>query len=202
MRIGIFGGTFDPPHIGHQILAAEALYQLGLDKVMWMLTAIPPHKLGIDHSEIEHRIKMVQFMLKQETRFELSDVEIARQGPHYAVDTMRILRSRFPKDKLMYLMGGDSLRDLHTWHRPENFIEECDQIIVLRRPGARLGLKTIYSRFPSLIGKVIFLRSPLIEISASDIRARKGRNEEVWQFLNPQVNTYIQEHHLYSSKSR
>lgn len=199
MRVGVFGGTFDPPHIGHQILAAEALHQLKIDKLLWMLTPIPPHKLGIDHSDIAHRKEMVQFMVNLDPRFELSEVEISRPGPHYALDTMRILRREYPEDKLFYLMGGDSLRDLHTWHQPEEFIDSCDKIIVMRRPGARLGLRIIYSRLSSLRKKVIFLASPLIEISASDLRARKRRGEDIWHFINPQVNSYIQKHGLYSA---
>lgn len=202
MRIGVFGGTFDPPHIGHQILAAEAQRQLDLGKVLWILTPIPPHKLGMDHSEIEHRKEMVQYMVNLDHRFELSDVEISRPGPHYALDTMRILRQKYPEDELIYLLGGDSLRDLHTWHQPVEFIESCDKIIVMRRPGAKIGWKSICTRLPSLKNKVRFLNTPLIEISASDIRARKSRGEDIWQFLNPMVNTYIQNHDLYSPRMK
>lgn len=107
MRVGVFGGTFDPPHIGHQILAVEALEQAHLDKVLWILTADPPHKKGVVITPAEKRQVMVEKMVKQSAEFVFSDVEIRRSGPHYAIDTMKLLRRDYPGDEFYYVMGGD-----------------------------------------------------------------------------------------------
>ena len=115
MRLGIFGGTFDPPHIGHLVLASEAYHQLKLDRLLWVLTPRPPHKPNQQITALEYRIEMVQAIVEDEPTFELSRVEIDRPPPHYAVDTVEILGKRFPGARLIYLVGGDSLRDLPLW---------------------------------------------------------------------------------------
>jgi len=198
MRIGVFGGTFDPPHFGHQILAVEAMEQARLQKVLWVLTPDPPHKQGIDISPAAKRLAMVEKMVKRATEFEVSEVELNRPGPHYAADTMRLLRKEYPGDDLFYIMGGDSLRDLPTWHAPVEFVDSCDGILVLRRPGARINLPMVYGHIPNLRGKVTFLHAPLVEISAFEIRARYREHRDIWQFLLPDVYHYIVHESLYA----
>ena len=117
--IGIFGGTFDPPHLGHLILAAEALYQLQLNRLLWVLTPEPPHKPGRPIAPLPHRLEMLQRAIAQTPGFELSSIEIDRPGPHYTIDTLEILRIQFPAADFALLIGGDSLRDLPGWHRPD-----------------------------------------------------------------------------------
>ncbi len=121
MRIGIFGGTFDPVHVGHLILATESASQLDLDKVLWMVTADPPHK-GELVTPVEHRLAMVAAAIDADPLFEISRIEVDRPGPHLAVDTMRLLHELYPSDTLVYLMGGDSLEDLPTWYKPADFL--------------------------------------------------------------------------------
>ena len=116
MRVGIFGGTFDPPHVGHLILAEECRTQLRLDRLLWVVTNQPPHKLDQTLSPVEKRVEMVQLSIAGNSHFELSRVDIDRPGPHYAVDTVRLLQEQLPEAELFYLMGGDSLHDLPTWH--------------------------------------------------------------------------------------
>ena len=118
MRIGIFGGTFDPPHLGHLILADEAHAQLELDRLLWVLTPDPPHKLHQSITPLVDRLDMLRATIAGNNAFELSMVDIERAGPHYAVDTLLILGRSYPGDALIYVMGGDSLRDLPTWYRP------------------------------------------------------------------------------------
>ena len=118
MKIGIFGGTFDPPHLGHLILAADAKEQLGLDQVLWVLTPFPPHKKDIKISPLQDRMTMVLLAITGNTNFHLSRVDIDRLPPHYALDTVNILRHNSPKDTFFYLMGADSLNDLLAWHEP------------------------------------------------------------------------------------
>ena len=104
-RLGIFGGTFDPPHMGHLILAAEARDQLALDLTIWVLTPDPPHKQGKDIASLEHRLAMVELAMADDPGFLLSHVDIDRPGPHYALDTVNLLRKEYPEDELIYLMG-------------------------------------------------------------------------------------------------
>ena len=135
MRIGVFGGTFDPPHIGHLVLAADALNQLKLDRVLWVLTPVPPHKQGQMISPVDQRLALVQAAIEGEARYKLSRVELDRPGPHYAVDSVRLLQEQNPKAEFIYLLGGDSLRDLPMWYKPQEFIRLISGLGVMRRPG-------------------------------------------------------------------
>jgi nicotinate-nucleotide adenylyltransferase len=195
--IGIFGGTFDPPHLGHLILASEAQAQLGLDRLLWVLTPDPPHKQGQSIAPLEHRLAMLQLALADGPEFELSSVDMDRPGPHYALDTVTILASINPEADLVYLMGGDSLRDLPFWHRPKDFVAACRQIGVMRRPGDAIYLPRLEKQFPGLTAKVRFVEAPLLEIAAHEIRARIAGGRPFRYFLPPEVYRYIEEHTLY-----
>lgn len=195
--IGIFGGTFDPPHLGHLILAAEACAQLGLDRVLWVLTPDPPHKQGRPITPLKHRLAMVRLALADAPEFELSTVDMDRQGPHFALDTVRIISNQNPGAKLVYLMGGDSLRDLPLWHRPADFVEACYFIGVMRRPGDAIDLSSLETKFPGLTAKVHFVEAPLLEIAAHEIRARVAAGHPFRYFLPQAVYAYILEHNLY-----
>ena len=125
MRLGIFGGTFDPPHFGHLRLAEAASRQLHLDRVLWVLTADPPHKHGQAISAVQDRLDMVLAAIGDQPAYALSRVEIDRPGPHWAADTVALLARHYPAAQLVYLMGGDSLRDLPRWVRPQAFLAYC-----------------------------------------------------------------------------
>jgi nicotinate-nucleotide adenylyltransferase len=114
-RIGLFGGTFDPPHIGHLILASEASHQFNLSKLLWMLTPDPPHKQGQRVTPVEHRIAMAECCVFDNPVFQLSRMELDRPGPHYTVDTVDLILQQDPGSENILLLGGDSLRDLPTW---------------------------------------------------------------------------------------
>lgn len=200
-RLGIFGGTFDPPHLAHLILAAEAQDQLALDKVLWVLTPNPPHKQGIWISPLEVRLKMLQACLKDDPNFALSRVDIDRPPPHYAVDTLQELAGQYAGADLIYLMGGDSLRDLPTWHRPLAFVQACDGIAVLLRPGPPPDLAEIEQKLPGLQSKVEFIRAPMMEISSSLIRSRVRSGRPVRYFLPPPVFKLVEEERLYHQES-
>lgn len=200
MRIGAFGGTFDPPHLGHLILAAEAMDQANLDKLLWILTPDPPHKQSSMISPMEHRLAMTYQMVSCCDHFDFSDVDIRRPGPHYALDTVRLLHEQYPGDEICYVLGGDSLRDLPTWHQPAEFIKTCDQIIVMQRPGSMLDMTDLYQTYPQLKTRMVFLDVPQVEISAFSIRQRVKQNRIYWHFLTPAVYAYIRDHHLYEEK--
>jgi nicotinate-nucleotide adenylyltransferase len=196
-RIGIFGGTFDPPHVGHLILASEARDQLDLDCTIWVLTPDPPHKQGKDISSIEDRLAMVQMAIEDDDGFKLSRVDIDRPGPHYAVDTAKIIRETYPDKELIYLMGGDSLENLPKWYQAEKFLSIMDGIGVMRRPGDDIDLSELFVALPALKEKLNFVTAPLLEISAEQIRHRAHQNRTFRYYLLPKIYRYIKENRMY-----
>jgi len=198
-RLGIFGGTFDPPHVGHLILAAEARDQLKLDCTIWVLTPDPPHKQGKEVSIISDRLEMVKLAIGDDDDFSLSYVDIDRPGPHYTVDTIRILREQYPDCLLYYLLGGDSLQDLPKWYRVDEFLSVLDGIGVMRRPGDEIDLQELFDKLPSLKQKLYFITAPLLEISAEQIRHRVSEHRAYRYYVLPRIYDYICEHKLYQN---
>jgi nicotinate-nucleotide adenylyltransferase len=196
-RLGIFGGTFDPPHIGHLVLAAEAQNQLKLERVLWVLTPDPPHKEGLLISPLEFRLKLLETELGDDPAFRLSRVDFDRPPPHYALDTMRLLAQQFPSDELVYLMGSDSLRDLPTWHQPQEFIKSCKEIGVMHRPGDLARLDEAETKIPGVSVKIRWILAPLLQISSTDIRQRARDGRPYRYFLPPEVYRLIKEFRLY-----
>jgi nicotinate-nucleotide adenylyltransferase len=199
MKIGIFGGTFDPPHLGHLILAQEAQEQLGLDEVLWVLTPFPPHKIGQKISALQDRIALVLLAIENNSHFSLSRVDIDRQPPHYAVDTVAILREKHPNDQFYYLMGADSLNDLPEWHEPEIFVSECDLIGVMVRHGEAIDTSQIEKIIPGTAVKLRILETPCVEISGNEIRKRVAIGRQVRYFLPDKIFHYITDHRLYQA---
>lgn len=196
-RLGVFGGTFDPPHIGHLILAAEACEDLNFDRLLWVLTPVPPHKLDQRVRPLEHRLAMLELALSDNPKFELSRIEMDRPGPHYTVDTMRLLAEKHPSADLILLIGGDSLRDLPTWERPAELVSACHEIGVIRRPGDLVDLSAWESQVPGTQAKVRFIDSPLLDISSTAIRRRIREHTPFRYYLFPPVYEYIVNNHLY-----
>ena len=201
-RIGIFGGTFDPPHFGHLILAAEAQYQLKLDLLHFVLTPNPPHKQGLHLTPLEDRVAMLSAAIEGHQGFELSTVDIDRPGPHYTADTMQILREQYPEEILIYLMGGDSLVGLlYDWHKEAEFIDSCDLIGVMRRPQDKLDFAPIEEAFPGIIEKIRFVEAPLLEIASSQIRRRIREGRPHCFYLPEPVRRVIAERGIYQRKT-
>lgn len=196
-RIGIFGGTFDPPHLGHLILASEVRYQLGLDRLLWVLTPQPPHKPGQPITPLDHRLAMVAAALADAPEFEISTVEIDRPPPHYAVDTVRLLREAYAGDALIYLMGGDSLQGLHTWKEPRELIRLLDGIGVMRRPEDEVDLSEVAARLPGILPKLQIVRAPLLEIASRDIRERVRTGAPYRYYVHRRVFDWIEDEGLY-----
>ena len=196
-RIGVFGGTFDPPHIGHLILAAEACEELRFDRLLWVLTPVPPHKLDQSITALEHRLAMLELAISDEPRFELSRIEIDRPEPHYTVETMRLLGDEYPSAVLILLIGGDSLRDLPTWHRPADLVSACHEIGVIRRPDDSVDLSAWERQVPGTQAKVQFVDAPLLDISSRAIRRRIREKLSFRYYLSPSVYEYIQKNKLY-----
>jgi nicotinate-nucleotide adenylyltransferase len=197
MRVGIFGGTFNPPHLGHLILASEAQYQRNLDAIYLVVTPDPPHKTDqtIIHGNI--RAEMVKAAIQGYPEFVFSDIEFNRPGPHYAVDTVKEFRREFPGSIIGYLVGGDSLNDLPTWHDPTGFVRECDEVIVMNRIGEPAKWEVLIGPLPELRDKTYFLNTPLIDISSNDIRSRIKDHRPWKTFVSPGVEHIINKHQLY-----
>ena len=198
-RIGIFGGTFDPPHLGHLILASEAVSQLSLTRLLWVLAAVPPHKIGEPISPVDGRLTMLRLALQGEPLFEISRVDIDRPGPHYTIDTLGLLRAGHPGSDLILVIGGDSLHDLPQWHRPAEVIAACDEIGVMRRPGDAIDLSALLAELPGLAGKVHYIDAPLLEISSHEIRERVRAGQPFRYFLPAPVYQFVNEQRLYAS---
>ncbi len=196
-RLGVFGGTFDPPHLGHLILASESRWQLRLDWVLWVLTPRPPHKSDQAITDLGHRIEMVRLAIADNPWFELSTIEFDRPPPQYTVDTLVALRQQYPGAQLVLLMGSDSLRSLVTWHRPADLVAECDEIGVMRRPGETVLLSPMEAVLPGITDKVRFIDAPLLQIASKEIRRRVAQGLEFRYFLLPAVYNYVLQHNLY-----
>jgi nicotinate-nucleotide adenylyltransferase len=197
LRAGIFGGTFDPPHLGHVILAREAARQLQLDQVFWVLTPDPPHKQGHRITAAPLREAMVRASIVGHPEFVYSDVDFRRPAPLYAVDTMREFRQQFPDAYLAYIMGEDSLDDLPRWHTPREFVAECDGIAVMQRVDRELNMEKLEESLPGLRQKTIFLKIEEVEISSSQLRARVAHKQNWQTLVDPLVAGIIEENHLY-----
>lgn len=197
-RLGVFGGTFDPPHNGHLQLASAALDQLQLHRVLWVLTAAPPHKQTLRISPAEDRLALVQAALAGQPGFQLSRVDIDRPGPHWAADTVRLLSERYPEAELVYLMGGDSLRDLPTWGRPREFLRYC-RLGVWRRPGAVVDVSALERALPGVSTRVEFVDLPPVDIASSEIRRRAAAGEPMTGLVPEAVARLIAARHLYQA---
>jgi nicotinate-nucleotide adenylyltransferase len=196
-QIGLFGGTFDPPHLGHLILASEAYSQLGLDRLLWILTPDPPHKQDQAITSIEHRLAMVNLAIEDNPSFELSRVELDRPGPHYTLDTVESIAEQYPDADITPIIGGDSLRDLPKWHRPKELLYACHWVGVMRRPGEAPNLDELERELPGISSKIHYVDAPLLEIASREIRSRIANGRPYRYYLPWPVYEYISQHHLY-----
>ncbi len=199
-QIGIFGGTFDPPHIGHLILASEAAHQLHLSRLLWVLAPDPPHKLDQSITPLPHRLEMLKRMISDNPLFEISLLEIDRPGPHYTIDTVRLLAKKEPDTDIILLLGGDSLRDLPTWRLCTDLVAAVSNIGVMRRPGDFFDMPALEAQIPGLTEKVRFIDALLQNLSSSEIRRRVMEREVYRYYILPSVYDYIESHHLYRGK--
>ncbi len=197
-KVGIFGGTFDPPHIGHLILAAEACIQLGLDRALWVLTPDPPHKLDKKFAPIAARKAMVLAAIAKNPAFEFSSVDLERKGPHYAYDTIKIIASQHPGTAICYIVGEDSLLDFPRWYRPQDFVSDCDEIGVMRRERPASSYDQLEESIPGIGAKISYINTPAIRISSSLIRERIATGGHFRYYIPDGVYREIILRNLYS----
>lgn len=195
--IGLYGGAFDPPHLAHVILAAEAQAQLSLPRLLWLPTPQPPHKIDHIITPLQHRLAMLRCAIAGLPGFEISNVEMSRPGPHYTIETLEILRGEYPAADFVLLIGGDSLRDFLLWRQPLHILAACRYIGVMRRPGDAIDQDALEEKLPGLGQKIRFVNAPQLDISSSDIRRRIAAREHYRHYLHPDVYTYIEKHQLY-----
>jgi nicotinate-nucleotide adenylyltransferase len=197
LRIGILGGTFNPPHLGHLICAQEAYLQLGLDRVTLIPARMPPHKPVEDEPGAEHRLELCRLAIGRDERFSVSDLEINREGPSYTVDTLEELHSSAPDQELFLIVGGDIAAGLPTWHRPERVLSLATLAVAKRRGTPKAAVDQALS---SLAGgeRTCFFRMPRIGISSTMLRDRARAHEPIRYYVPDAVEDYIEQHRLYS----
>ena len=196
-RLGILGGTFDPPHNGHLALAARSLRQLHLTSVVWVLTPDPPHKDLPDITAYPVRREMLETAIAGIPAYRLSEVESERPGPQYMVDTISILRECNPKAELTLLLGEDSLRDLPTWHRPGEILVLCE-LAVLRRSDRKADMVSLEIQLPGIGARTTFLDAAPLDISSTEIRDRIRHGETVAGMMPDAVEKIIRRKSLYT----
>jgi nicotinate-nucleotide adenylyltransferase len=187
-RIGILGGTFDPPHIGHLIAASDVCDALGLDRMIFVPAAIPPHKPGAVHATAEQRFEMVHAAIAGDDRFEADDIELRREGASYSVDTLRVLRERYPDGELYFAMGIDQFRELPTWREPET-VARLARIVVVNRAGDEPDAD---SRFSAR-----YVPVTRVDISATLVRRRVKERRSTRYIVPVAVGEIIERYGLY-----
>lgn len=197
VRIGFFGGTFDPPHNGHLMIAQHALDELGLEEVNFAPTRTPPHKLGQSFTPIAHRVEMTRLAIQGNPRLLLSYIDVDREGPTYSVDALRILREGWHEStEIYFLMGMDSLANILTWHKPDELIQLC-KLAVFARTGFIAPLEELEKKLPGLRERTVFVNAPPLEISATEIQRRVRAGESIKELVPINVAEYIQLTGLY-----
>ena len=190
-KICLFGGTFDPPHIGHLLVAQTIFEAENFDKIVFIPTFKTPQKNNI--TDIKDRLAMLRMGVTSNPNFEISDLEIQRGGTSYTIDTVREYKSDQDYDsrELYYLIGSDSLQTFHTWKEPREILDEC-QVIVALRPGFRPSDISNW-----ILRKVRFANIPRFEISSSTIRSRWQENKTIRYMVTQPVWEYINDHGIY-----
>lgn len=195
--IGVFGGTFDPPHLGHLILAEHALRELDLEVVLWVLTPRSPLKPDVDPAPTEIRARLVRAAIESNPRFRFSTVDIDRQPPYFTVETLERLQRAEPGAGLVYLIGSDALQELPRWHEPARLVELCAAIGVMDRPGHAADAARLEREIPGLVAKVRPFPVPRVEISARDIRRRASLGLSIRYLVPEPVRELIEQEGLY-----
>lgn len=196
LRLGVLGGTFDPPHYGHLALAETARVQLRLARVLFVPAGDPPHKPGHPLTPAVHRAAMVEAAIADNPAFALSRADLDRPGPHYTVDMLALLREAFPGAELYFLMGSDSLVEFPTWRDPARIVRQAT-LGVMERPGWAADMDALERHIPGIRERVVWLDAPRLDLSARDLRRRVREGLPVRYLVPPAVETYIQEHRLY-----
>ena len=202
VRIGLFGGSFDPIHFGHLIAARAIKEQLNLAEVLFLPSKRPPHKEGKELTPAHHRAALVRLAIEGEAGFSFDDFDLIREGPCYTIDAVIHFRKQLAPAEIFWFIGADSLMELPTWHRAPELMKMC-AIVTAARPGQD---KVDWDKLKDSLGvesaemlRKGYLETPMIDISSTDIRRRVAAGRSI-RFLAPEaVRQYIESHNLYRS---
>jgi nicotinate-nucleotide adenylyltransferase len=200
MRVGVFGGTFDPVHYGHLILAEQCREQGRLDEILFVPAPRPPHKPR-PCARFEQRVEMLALALAGNAAFRIEEVEKERDGPSYTVDTLVELRKRRPNDELLLLVGADTIRDLPQWYEPRRIVEIAGLLVVGRPESSAPDRKELCARLglPFDAVRMEVIQAPLIDISSRDLRRRSAEGRSLRYLLPRAVECYIRDKRLYQA---
>lgn len=191
VHFGIFGGLFDPPHIGHLIIAQWVLEEFNLNKIIFVPTFNPPHK--VECVPFKHRYEMAKLAIKENKKFLISDIERRIRGKSFTIEVLRKLKKsdkELRAARVYFIIGADQWEEIEHWHKPEEIFKEC-RIIVVKRPGYKL------KRIKPYYNNILISNSPLIEISSTTIRKRAECGLNIRYFVVPRVFNYIKRFKLY-----
>ncbi len=198
MHIGIYGGTFDPVHLAHLVLAEQCREQAGLDEVWFLPAGVPPHKSRTDITPAKDRLAMLDFAIAGHEKFRISTIEIERTGPSFTVDTLTQLHNDHPQHAWSLLMGADSVRDLPTWREPHRILELAQILAVNRGDRPAMAWETLAAHFsPAELQRIVPVTMPGIDLSSSDLRRRAAAGLSLRYLVPRAVEIYIQQQKLY-----
>jgi nicotinate-nucleotide adenylyltransferase len=200
LNIGILGGTFDPIHIGHLVVAEEARIKLGFNEVLFVPAGQPLLKPDRNITPVDHRVQMVSRAIASNPHFKLCTLEVEHPGPSYTVDTLLMLREQLGSEtSLFFILGRDTLAELPSWKEPKKLVQLCS-LVVAPRLGAK-DLQHLETEIPGLLDKVIQLDMPVIGISSSGIRHRIAQGLPIRYLVPPEVQKYITEQKIYPTSA-
>jgi nicotinate-nucleotide adenylyltransferase len=196
-HVGLLGGTFNPPHIGHLVCAQQALEALGLDVVRLVPTHTPPHKVASSDPGVEVRLELCRLAVEGEPRLEVSRLEADRPGPSYTVDSLRALHAEAPADELTFIVGGDMARSLPGWREPEAVLELAWLGVAERDGVRREEILDALADLPGAPDRVRFFDMPRLDISSSMLRGRAAEGKTLRHLVPERVRAVIEERGLY-----
>lgn len=205
MRIGIFGGTFDPPHVGHLILAESAREHARLDEVWFVPAPRPPQKEGQPVTRFEQRVEMLQIAIAGNPAFRVDELEKQREGPSYTADTLAQLRQVHPGHSFFLLLGGDSLADLPRWHQPRRIVEQAGLVVMARPGSAHLTAEQLLQAvgMPTTAQLSLeFVPAPQVDIASRALRKAVAEGRSIRYQVPHPVGEYIRQHRLYREGGR
>lgn len=202
--LGLMGGTFDPIHIAHLIMAEEVRTTLGLSQMVFVPAGEPPHKMLRPVTPMQHRLAMVELAIITNPHFTISRIEVDRSGPSYLVDTLHLLHEQWGQDvDMSFVIGWDSLEDFPGWYKPAEILAQLTQLIAVRRPGYvddSAYNEKLEARLPGLKEKLRIVPVPQLDISSTDIRNRVAEQRPIKYQVPDAVEDYIREHGLYQTE--
>ena len=199
--VGLLGGTFDPIHYGHLVIAEEVRTALNLAEMVFVPAGHPPHKPGRIVTEARHRLTMLELAIASNPYFSISLVDLERPGPSYTVETLRLLRQQWgTRTAIHFVIGGDSLEDLLAWYDPTGILKQLAALVAVQRPGYEEAADyrdMLEARLPGIKQRLIIVQAPQLDISATDLRRRVAEGRPIKYQTPEAVEHYIIEHGLY-----